>query len=853
MALKRGPDVWANLDSRCIDGIPELKECALGLKNELIEMQKDKMFVQTDCQPGEQYYEHSFINTKERLNILCDELLELLAEGPQIIIFETRGDSELWDRERRRLDGDNYYRNQESAGVTSFALRVVRRNGQQPYAFVHMAKIIMEESNGIPNPTEKLKLLFNDENAIWVHENISSHLMRTENSFFCKLNGPRYISLSDLIRRWWRYKRDMFDFYISPYSSTGLIENFHTIFPGETFVYDPFECYAPCNSCETVRPSQFLFLNTNAWAAGAICRQVTEDFEKWGLQLSCMVTVYPRRCESGREDEIFLEFRRNPDNRPKEWWREKKWPNVTWDKTTSCPYGLGDPDKIRDLQKEEWEEKNRAIPVGRRQLKRRRLDRGVANTDFVAPFQKEDDEALKELQTQAKKVGRSLHTYMNDDVLARLLKVEKGDEKDFAMALIKAITNRGVIKRVLLFYAEYCKWPTNRKTRLVEKLVADGYFAEKPSIGLVALMSGIGLNNPEPRLFLLFKSNDAAYVDYFAGLTCVAKRDILIFLSKYLEVRMEERIIQLQSYPYYRKDLLKTLIRFDDEIVTLMESLCKVTKLPPTRSFFRYRREAFINTLIEHGANARLTVENAIKQAVAYAGPNWHDHCDMVVALAKWKPVAEGVKEKTNAWNNVPQIYCVDPNLAKEPECRTILHQNQSLEAVYIINDDKSLDWARKEGAGKFHYVYILPNKNPRIITDTPSMVAIKAQGSRVFAFFPQLCDPELLKKIVDFLSRSPVASRNLKLAKSFFREYGPLPQLMDVVAACQKEFQGKTNEAVCEFTYGHRFCPIAREEWMEPPLTFLQEKHLAYYMEMIDRLIGKIGADKLAKVGRRA
>ena len=89
MALKRGPDVWANLDSRCINGIPELKESALGLKNELIEMQKGKMFVQTDCQPGEQYFEHSFINTKERLDILCDELLELLAEGPQIIVFET--------------------------------------------------------------------------------------------------------------------------------------------------------------------------------------------------------------------------------------------------------------------------------------------------------------------------------------------------------------------------------------------------------------------------------------------------------------------------------------------------------------------------------------------------------------------------------------------------------------------------------------------------------------------------------------------------------------------------------------------------------------------------------------------
>ena len=114
MALKRGPDVWANLDSKFLDGVPELKERALGLKNELIDMQKDRVFVQPDCNQGETYFEHSFINTKERLNILCDELLELLLEGPQIIILETRGDSELWDRQRRRIDGDEYYRNQES-------------------------------------------------------------------------------------------------------------------------------------------------------------------------------------------------------------------------------------------------------------------------------------------------------------------------------------------------------------------------------------------------------------------------------------------------------------------------------------------------------------------------------------------------------------------------------------------------------------------------------------------------------------------------------------------------------------------------------------------------------------------
>ena len=852
MAFKRGPDSWANLDSKFLDGLPDLKEKALSLKNELIDMQKGRMFVKPDCNEGEQYFEHSFINTKERLNILCDELLELLLQGPQIMILETRGDSELWDRQRQRIDGEEYYRNQESAGVTSFAIRVVRRDNRQPYAFVHIAKIIMEELGGIPTIPEKLELLFNDENAIWIHENISSHFMRLENSFFCKLNGPRYISLSDLVRRWWRYKRDMFDFPINPYFSAGLIENFHTVFENETFVYDPFECYAPWESCSKVRPSQFLFLSTNAWAAGAICEQVLKDFENWSLQLACMVTIYPRRCESEREDILWLNAYGKPENCPKEWWKERKWPNVAWDKTTACPYGLGDPDRIRQLQKEEWEERNRSVPIGRRQLKRRRLDRCVADTDVVAPFQKEDEEAVKNVQIQARKVGKSLHSSMNDDVLSRLLRVDEVHMKDFAMALIKVIPNRGVIKRVLEFYGT---WPNNRKTRLVEMLVADRYFAGKSVIGLVTLMNHIGLINPEPRLFLLFKTNDGGYIEYFVTLTESAKRNVLVFLSRFLDARMEERIIQLESYPFFQKDLLKSYIRFDEEIITLMESLCKATKQQtcPSRSFFRYRRETFINTLIEHGANARLTVENAVKQAVAYAGHNWHDQCDMVVALSKWKAVALGVKEQTNAWNEVPQIYCHDPNLATEPECRTILHQHQALEAVYVVNDKKSLDWAKKEGEGRnYHYVYILPNKNPRRFTDMPSMVAFKAQESRVFAFFPQQIEPSLLKEIGDYLMSRPMATRNLKTTKAFFRIFGPFPQFIDIIEVCKKEFQGKTNEAICNFVYGHRFCPIAREEWMEPPLTYLQEKHLAYYMEMVDRLIVKIGVVKVMKAGMR-
>ena len=46
----------------------------------------------------------------------------------------------------------------------------------------------------------------------------------------------------------------------------------------------------------------------------------------------------------------------------------------------------------------------------------------------------------------------------------------------------------------------------------------------------------------------------------------------------------------------------------------------------------------------------------------------------------------------------------------------------------------------------------------------------------------------------------------------------------------------------------GLRFCPITKEEWMENPMNPVQERHVAYHMEMMDKAIEKLGVAKIPR-----
>ena len=307
-------------------------------------------------------------------------------------------------------------------------------------------------------------------------------------------------------------------------------------------------------------------------------------------------------------------------------------------------------------------------------------------------------------------------------------------------------------------------------------------------------------------------------------------------------------MIQLESFPFFRRDTVPQYVWRDEDVTELIKTLAQAADDSPTAPYFRHTRSAFVETLLEHGANARVTVQNAVKQAIAFAGPDLYDQNDMVSALAKWKAVAEGVKEVTGVWASVPQFYRCDPNLLQEPECRVPLHQNQTHERVFVIINQSTLEKAKSEITGMFVYMHIIPNKNPRVLSDTPSMILFKTPTSKIIGIFAQEVDRQLVKDLLFFLAKFLVATRFVKATRSLFKKFQCHPRYLDVTAALIEQAGGKTNEAIAMWVWGLRFCPITKEEWMENPMNPVQERHVAYHMEMMDKAIEKLGVAKIPR-----
>ena len=320
----------------------------------------------------------------------------------------------------------------------------------------------------------------------------------------------------------------------------------------------------------------------------------------------------------------------------------------------------------------------------------------------------------------------------------------------------------------------------------------------------------------------------------------------MIFLSRYLEAKMDDRLVLLRACPFFRDDGVKGYVYEDEDVLDLIRRLCVESGDTPSPSYFRKTRAEFVTSLIERGEDGAVSAENAVKQAVAFAGVDWRDKCDMVTALGKWQSVADEVKKQTGAWNHPPQYYHVGKNLLKTPECRTTLHVNQTTEEVCVVDSMEALERAKLEVTADWSYVHLIHNRDPRRLTEKPSMIVFKAPQSRVYAFFPQELSEDLCRSILSFIAEAEVAGRMLKALRAYMTPRGIKPRFLDVTPALTEVGAGRTVESVADWTWGSRFCPIAREEWMTPPLTPAQQKHVAYFMELMEHAILKIGVDKI-------
>ena len=379
LTMFRGTDRWAAVDMTKLD--PERRRVAMKLKKKVVVAQMGKTFDEPDIEISKKCVETFYIDTMDRLNAFCDEVLNELEEGPTPIILETKGDSNMWKEQRRQLDGEGMFDNGEPAGVNVMFMRLMsRRFGRYDrYACIHIGKILMNEGNGKPILPERLHAIFYDENSLWFGENISKHLLRVESSFYKELNGPKFLGLTDFVSRWYKQKYQDIKgdlFQINPFRSNGVLANYHDVFKGKTYFKNVAASASNWNSIEELDDEQIFYGLISLWAQQEMFEQVLTYYNEMGFQLSCMFTIFPRRVYDDRVDEIYQRSRVTFEETPG-CFAEKKWPNMKTDGTVGCRVGFGDPTRIRELQKDEFEARWNNVPVERRVIKRRRLDSDV--------------------------------------------------------------------------------------------------------------------------------------------------------------------------------------------------------------------------------------------------------------------------------------------------------------------------------------------------------------------------------------------------------------------------------------------------------------------------------------------
>ena len=150
------------------------------------------------------------------------------------------------------------------------ALNTICKN---KYTCIHIRNILMQKGNSKPILTARLDAIFNNRNTLCFVENISKHLMRIESLFYQELNGQRYLGLTDLVERWINFK----------YMDITMTNKFSM----EIFEY------------------------------------IIVDYNKNGLQLLCMFTIFPCQVYDSREDRTFLNVVGNP-NRPPSCFSEQR-------------------------------------------------------------------------------------------------------------------------------------------------------------------------------------------------------------------------------------------------------------------------------------------------------------------------------------------------------------------------------------------------------------------------------------------------------------------------------------------------------------------------------------------------
>ena len=251
----------------------------------------------------------------------------------------------------------------------------------------------------------------------------------------------------------------------------------------------------------------------------------------------------------------------------------------------------------------------------------------------------------------------------------------------------------------------------------------------------------------------------------------------------------------------------------------------------------------------EAGRQGFVSTENAVLMGAAHVGTDRAECLNAVWMCFRWPRLARALSWQFDMYEPIPQISCCDPNLKGDVECRRDFHVPQDSADTYqnfneisIIRSEVEAANMKSSLAKKDFVIFVVrANRDPRSFSNIPSFVAFRAPGRQLYGFFPH-DDENLRAEIFLFLVQKTLLLRRPESVRKWLSPNKAKFSHVDVGSLTMKYGFGRSDDAITDFTWGKRFCIIARDEWFCDPLSRSQEFHVAYVLNLFDALVEKIG-----------
>ena len=358
------------------------------------------------------------------------------------------------------------------------------------------------------------------------------------------------------------------------------------------------------------------------------------------------------------------------------------------------------------------------------------------------------------------------------------------------------------------------------------------------------MINRLKIKNPSPSMLLLYNVNGIQIADFLA-LRPHCTRRALDFLEEYLLLPRDARLLKLESCDFFARRDLGSYLFDDDKIEFWIRRICDRCHLLPGDAYFRGKRPSFVDELIEHGRQGRMSAENAARLVAAHTGQDFHDKRDAVLICVGWPTLARLLHKKWNFYGRAPRLVNCDQNLKEDACCRQSLHVEQRDREITYVRS--SADFASMElvcGSEQLIIVESRPNKNPRSFVNDPGFILFRGPGGRIFGYFPSDLSEDDHRQMLDFFSGKTIFTRTVDFVRKYLAKHATSAAWINGALLAEEYAKGRTDDAVASLVWGSRFCGVTREEWFVDPLTEIQESHAAYGINLVNDLFFHVGWD---------